>query len=133
MTDSFGAPGDLLVVEDNPGDSRLIEEGFRESNVEVTLHVVPRGERALDFVNQRGEYADAPEPDLILLDWNLPRMDGKALLDELREASADVPVAIMTGSQATEEAIREAAPNAAAYITKPREPTAYVDLVRSLF
>lgn len=133
MTGSSGHPEDLLVVEDNPGDSRLIEEGFREADVDVTLHVVSKAEEALDFAHQRGEYEDATEPDLILLDWNLPTMDGKDLLDELRDAFGDVPVAIMTGSQATEEAIREVAPDAAAYLTKPSEPTAYVDLVRSIF
>jgi len=133
MTGPSGHPDDLLVVEDNPGDSRLIEEGFREADVDVDLHVVSRAEEALDFVHQRGEYGDVTQPDVILLDWNLPAMDGEDLFDELREACGDVPVAIMTGSQATKEALREAAPGAAAYLTKPSKPTAYVDLIRSIF
>jgi CheY-like chemotaxis protein len=133
MTTPSGRPEHLLVVEDNPGDSRLIEEGFREAGSEATLHVVPTGEEALDFVHRRGEYETAPEPDLILLDWNLPATDGEGLLAEIQAAFDDVPVAIMTGSQATEEAIRAVAPDAAAYLTKPTEPTAYVDLVRSIF
>ncbi|MCU4799045.1 Response regulator receiver domain-containing protein [Halomicrobium zhouii] len=133
MTTQSGRPENLLVVEDNPGDSRLIEEGFREANSEATLHVVSTGEEALDFVHLRGEYEAAPEPDLILLDWNLPAMDGERLLSELQAAYEDVPVAIMTGSQATEAAIRSVAPDADAYLTKPTEPTAYVDLVRSIY
>lgn len=124
--------GDLLVVEDNPGDRRLIEEAFAVSPMETTVHPVSTGEEALDFVNQRGEYEEAPRPDVVLLDWSLPKMDGEEVLRELKTNFPTIPVVIMTGSNPLKEAVKSMTSQADAYLTKPTDLNAYTEILRSL-
>lgn len=91
---------EILLVEDNPGDVRLVEETLRDGNVTNTLHAVPDGEAALEFINRDGEYEGAPRPDLVLLDLNLPRVDGEDVLHEIKHHPKleAVPVVILTGA-----------------------------------
>ena len=123
---------DLLVVEDNPGDRRLIEEAFGKSQFETTLHAVSTGEKALDFVNKRGAYEDAPDPDAVLLDWSLPQMSGEEVLRELKRDFPDIQVVVMTGSQPRDETVESMTSLAETYLTKPTEPDEYLEVVRSL-
>jgi len=127
-----GTLENLLVVEDNPGDRRLIEEAFSNSALDTTLHTVTTGESALDFLHRRGEYQDAPTPDVVLLDWSLPKMNGEAVLRELTAEFPDIPVVVMTGSQPQKEAIESMTSDADVYLTKPTEPNVYLEILRSL-
>jgi CheY-like chemotaxis protein len=100
---------DILLVEDNPGDIRLTREAFRESQIANELHVVTDGVEALDFLHKDGEYTDAPRPDIILLDLNLPRKNGNEFLKELHEDSPDlawIPVIILTSSKTAEDIVQ---------------------------
>lgn len=124
---------DILLVEDNPGDIRLTEEAFRESRIANTLYVVTDGVEALDFLHQRGEYADAPRPDIILLDLNLPRKNGDEVLEDLHEKSpslARIPVIILTSSQAEEDIARSYELQANAYMTKPVDPAEFIETIQ---
>ncbi|MCU4744428.1 response regulator [Natronoglomus mannanivorans] len=133
-TDAGGdGPDTVLIVEDNPGDLRLIEEAFRAARLETTLHAVSTGEAALDFVYRRGEYVDAPEPDVILLDWNLPKMDGEDVLCELEDGLAQIPVVVMTGAHAKETIAESETDRIDTYLTKPSDPTEYVDAIHSVY
>lgn len=133
MTDTASPPDELLLVEDNPGDVRLIEEAFDEAELDTTLHVAARGEEAVEFVHRRGEFGDAPEPDMFLLDWNLPQMDSETLLGELESAYPHAPAVVLTGSEAERDAIGSTAPAADAFVTKPTEPATYPSIVRSAY
>lgn len=115
---------DLLIVDDNPADVRYTEEMLKEAGVKSDRHVVGDGVEALRFLRRRGEYADAPRPDLVLLDWYLPRKDGREVLAELRadERLAGVPVVVMTGSRLEVESLRTESGGADAYTVKPIEP-----------
>ena len=126
-------PADILLVEDNPGDVRLTQEAFKEGQICNNLHVVTDGIKALDFLYKRGEYADAPKPDIILLDLNLPRKNGDEVLEEIR---ADpelkyLPVIILTSSSAEEDVIRSYKLQANAFLTKPVDPAEFIEVVRS--
>lgn len=90
---------DILLVEDNPGDARLVEEMAAESALDPTIHTVTDGADAVDFLHQRGAYADAPRPDAILLDLHLPRMDGEDVLAELTDDLEEIPTIVLSGSQ----------------------------------
>lgn len=129
-----GRPADLLLVEDNPGDVRLVEEAFADASLTNTLHVVGDGEAALDFVHRRGEHADAPRPDLVLLDWGLPKVGGEEVLTEIKDDAdlANIPVVVLSGSEAQEDVVRSYSEQANAYITKPVEPDTFIETVRSL-
>lgn len=111
----------LLIVDDNPADVRYTEEMLKEAGVECDRHVVGDGVKALQFLRQRGEYADAPRPDLVLLDWYLPRKDGQEVLAELRadDRLAGVPVVVVTGSRLEAEALRVESEAADACAVKP--------------
>lgn len=125
---------DILLVEDNPGDARLLKEGFHDASISNTLHVVTDGDEALDFLYQRAEYANAPRPDLVLLDWNLPRTSGEEVLEEMNaDPSLDqIPVIVLTGSDAQEDIITSYSNQANAYVTKPVDTDEFIDTVRSL-
>lgn len=133
MTTGTGQPDDLLLVEDTVGDLRLIKEAFSEAQLETTIHAVSTGEQALDFMYQRDEYATAPEPDVILLDWNLPTTDGGAVLSELKADFSQIPVVVMTGTRAKEATTGSNTAPADAYLTKPSDPNKYVEAIRSVY
>lgn len=124
----------ILLVEDNPGDARLVEEVCDEIGISGQLHIVSNGTDALDFVMQRGDYTGAPRPDLIVLDWHLPRMDGKELLQKLTDESAHghIPVLVTSGS-ISEREIREIyGEKANALIEKPSGPGELKEIVRTI-
>lgn len=116
-------PYTILVVEDNPADARLVTEACSAA-LAVGVHTVRTGTEALDFVNQRGEYTDAPRPDLVLLDWHLPGKGGKEVLAALNgdPNHDDIPVIVVTGSQSEAEIRTAYKPNANACITKDAAP-----------
>lgn len=128
-----GAPVDILLVEDNPGDVRLTREAFKEARISNELHVARDGEAALDFLHQRGEFEDAPRPRLILLDLNLPKRDGDEVLAEIKadESLRSIPVTVLTSSAAEEDIARSYNLHTNAYLTKPIDPDEFVDVVRS--
>ena len=135
MTDGArpGDPADILLVEDNPGDVRLTREAFEEGRIDNTLHVVKDGVDALDFLYQRGDHADAPRPDIVLLDLNLPRKNGDEVLEAVRAdpSLSDLPVIVLTSSGAEEDVVRSYELQANAYLTKPVDPAAFIDAVQS--
>lgn len=128
-----GKPVDILLVEDNPGDVRLTKEAFKEAQISNTFHVVTDGVEALDFLYKRGSYTDAPDPDIILLDLNLPRKDGDEILDELTDdpALARIPVIILSSSQTEEDIARSYNLRANAYLTKPVDPEEFIETIRA--
>lgn len=132
-THSDGAPIDILLVEDNPGDVRLTREAFQEGQINNDLHVVRDGQAALDYLYRRGEYAEADPPDLVLLDLNLPKVNGMEVLEEIKsdELLRRIPVVILTGSEAQEDVVQGYELHSAAYLTKPVDPDEFIDLVRS--
>ena len=133
MTDSDGEAVDILLVEDNPGDVRLTREAFGELDLDGRLHVVNDGEAALDFVHRRDEHADAPRPDLVLLDLNLPKVDGLEVLEEIKSDPElrRIPVVVLTGSKAEEDIVESYDRHTNAYLTKPIDPEEFVALVQS--
>ena len=135
MSDQQGVKeADILLVEDNPGDIRLTKEAFKDGNFTNTLHVVEDGVEALDFCFQRGDYADAHRPDIILLDLNLPRKNGDEVLQEIRKEPdlRSIPVIILTSSEAHKDVVQSYEFCANAYITKPVDPTEFVEIAQSL-
>jgi CheY-like chemotaxis protein len=125
---------DVLLVEDDPGDVLMTREAFEDNKVANRLSVVSDGVSALEFLRKEGQYAQAPTPDLILLDLNLPRMDGREVLqalkndDELRR----IPVVVLTTSEAEEDVLRSYSLHANAYVTKPVDFDRFIDVVRQI-
>jgi CheY-like chemotaxis protein len=125
-------PAQILLVEDNPGDVRLTQEAFRESQIANSLHVVTDGVEALDFLYQRGDHADVPRPDIVLLDLNLPRKNGDEVLEEIQDDDIScIPVIVLTSSQAEEDVVRSYQLKANAYLTKPVDPEEFIEVVRT--
>jgi CheY-like chemotaxis protein len=123
---------DVLLVEDDPGDVVLIKEAFEFNKVRNALHTVADGVEALDFLYRRGAHADAPRPDLVLLDLNLPRKDGREVLGEVK-ADPDlrtIPVVVLTTSEAEEDIFRSYDLHANAYVTKPVDFDRFIEVVR---
>jgi CheY-like chemotaxis protein len=125
---------DVLLVEDDEGDVLMTREAFEHYKIRNTLHVASDGEQALQFVRRTGEYVDAPRPGLIMLDLNLPRRDGLAVLAELK---ADpelrvIPVVILTTSQAEEDIVRSYSLHANAYVTKPVDFERFIEVIRQI-
>jgi CheY-like chemotaxis protein len=134
MTDSAATPIDILLVEDDPGDVLMTEEAFEHHKIRNSLHVAPDGVAALQFLRREGEYADAPRPGLILLDLNLPRMDGREVLAEIKADPAlrAIPVVVLTTSEAEEDIVRSYNLHANAYVTKPVDFERFIDVVRQI-
>ena len=134
MREAGAEPADVLLVEDNPGDVRLTEEAFREGDVPVELHVVGDGNEALAFLRREGDHADAPRPNLVLLDLNLPRMNGDEVLETLDgdPEFSGIPVVVLTSSDAETDVTRSYELNANAYVTKPVDPAEFIEMVRTL-
>lgn len=130
----FGSPVDVLLVEDNPGDVRLIRDAFTRGQVDTALHVVRDGKAALDYLYQRGEHAKAIRPDLVLMDLNVPKVNGFDVLADIRDDDAlrMIPVVILTGSSAEGDITRGYKLHANAYVTKPFDPAAFDGVVRTL-
>lgn len=129
-----GRSKNLLLVEDNAGDIRLTQEALREGNIPVNLSVATDGVEAVEFLHRTGKYKDAPRPDLILLDLNLPRKNGGEVLSEIKNDPdlKTIPVLIMTTSQAQQDVTRAYSLNANCYITKPIDLEEFMDLVHSI-
>jgi len=125
---------DVLLVEDDPGDILMTREAFQHHKIQNKLHVVTDGEQALQFLRRAGEYADAPRPDLILLDLNLPRRSGHEVLAELKEDPQlrVIPVVILTTSQAEEDILRSYSLHANAYVSKPVDFERFMDVIRQI-
>jgi CheY-like chemotaxis protein len=124
----------VLLVEDDPGDVMLVREAFEDNKVLNRLHVVSDGVDALRFVRREGEFAGAPRPDLILLDLNLPRMDGREVLAALKsdEALLHIPVVVLTTSGLDEDVLRSYKLHANAYVTKPVDFDRFIEVVRRI-
>ncbi|GED10195.1 response regulator [Cellulosimicrobium cellulans] len=127
-------PIDVLLVEDDPGDVLMTREAFEDHKVTNRLSVVADGVSALRFLRKEGEHEGAPTPDLILLDLNLPRMDGREVLAELKadEALRKIPVVVLTTSEAEEDVVRSYSLHANAYVTKPVDFDRFIDVVRQI-
>src|SRR5262244_4428009 len=125
---------DVLLVEDDPGDVLMTREAFEHHKLRNVLHVVTDGEQALQFLRRAGDYADAPRPGLILLDLNLPRVDGLEVLAELKSDPVlkVIPVVILTTSQAHEDILRSYALHANAYVSKPVDFERFMDVIRQI-
>ncbi|MFI6391222.1 response regulator [Nonomuraea sp. NPDC050547] len=127
-------PIEVLLVEDDQGDILLTREAFELNKVKNRLHVVNDGEQALAFLRREEGYADAPRPDLVLLDLNLPRMDGMEVLQEVKADATlrSIPVVILTTSEAEEDIIRSYQLHANAYVTKPVDFDQFIRVVRQI-
>lgn len=132
--DEAGVMIHVLLVEDDPGDVLITREAFAENKVRNHLSVVNDGVKALQFLRREADYADAPRPDLILLDLNLPRMDGHEVLANIK-SDADlqrIPVVILTTSDAEEDVLRSYDLHANAYVTKPVDFERFLGVVRQI-
>jgi CheY-like chemotaxis protein len=125
---------DVLLVEDDPGDVLLIEEAFADNKLRNRLHVASDGVEALQFLRREGQHAAAPQPDLVLLDLNLPRKDGREVLAEVKgdEALRHIPVVVLTTSKAEEDVLRSYKLHANAYVTKPVDFERFIEVVRQI-
>ena len=135
MTQSLpGRQIEVLLVEDDPGDVLMTKEAFEDYKIQNTLHVVNDGVEAMDFLRRQGEYADAPRPDLVLLDLNLPRMDGREVLQAIKSDPelASIPVVVLTTSEAEEDVLRSYSLHANAYVTKPVDFERFIQVVRQI-
>jgi CheY-like chemotaxis protein len=125
---------EILLVEDNPGDADLARETLTTSKIKNNLHVVSDGEKAMAFLKKQGEYAAAPRPDIILLDLNLPRKDGREVLAEIKQDDdlKRIPVVILTSSSAEEDILKSYNLHANCYITKPLDFAQFTKVVHSI-
>ena len=127
-------PIQVLLVEDSPGDVRLTQEAFREANVSIHLHVASDGVEAMEFLRKEKSHVDAPRPDLILLDLNLPRMDGREVLAHIKadDNLKTIPTVILTTSNAEADIVKSYQLQANCYLSKPVELEAFESLVKSI-
>jgi CheY-like chemotaxis protein len=127
-------PIDVLLVEDDRGDTLMIKEAFADNKVRNRLNCVADGVEALAFLRREGEYADAPRPDLVLLDLNLPRKDGREVLQEIKSDPElrTIPVVVLTTSEAEEDILRSYELHANAYVTKPVDFDRFIEVVRQI-
>lgn len=127
-------PVDILLVEDDEGDAFLTENALRKGSTPFELHVVTTGEDALDFLYQRGDHAEAPRPDLILLDLHLPGIHGKEVLNEVKQHASfrRIPVVVLTSSRAESDILRSYNLHANSYMVKPGDPSIFERLAGNL-
>nr|WP_194736601.1 response regulator [Actinomadura sp. RB99] len=123
-----------MLVEDDPGDELMTREAFEHNKVGNALHVVRDGAEALDYLYRRGDHAAAPRPDLILLDLNLPKRDGREVLEEIKSHPdlAAIPVVVLTTSSAEEDILRSYRLHANAYVTKPVDFDQFINAIRQI-
>jgi CheY-like chemotaxis protein len=127
-------PIEVLLVEDDPGDELMTREAFEDNQLSNHLHVARDGEEALDFLYRRGEHADAPKVDLVLLDLNLPKYDGREVLEKIRSDPelTHMPVVILTTSSSHEDILRSYKLHANAFVTKPVDVNQFIAAVRQI-
>jgi two-component system, chemotaxis family, response regulator Rcp1 len=127
-------PMSVLLVEDSPGDVRLTQEAFRDANRSIDMHVANDGVEAMAFLRREGAYVDAPRPDLILLDLNLPKMDGREVLAHIKQDDSlkSIPTVILTTSEAEADIVKSYELRANAYLSKPVQLSAFETLVASI-
>jgi two-component system response regulator len=125
---------EILLVEDNVGDARLVQEAIKESKLYNNLHHVIDGEQALDFLYQRNGFEDRPRPDLMLLDLNMPKLDGRQVLAKVKQDDMlrQIPVVVLTTSSSDEDIIRSYDLHANCYITKPVDFEQFIKVVQSI-
>jgi CheY-like chemotaxis protein len=125
---------EVLLVEDDAGDELMTREAFEENKIGNRLHVARDGEEALDFLYRRGEHADAPTVDLILLDLNLPKYDGRQVLEQIRSDPdlTHIPVVVLTTSSSEEDVLRSYKLHANAFVTKPVDVNQFIAAVRQI-
>jgi chemotaxis family two-component system response regulator Rcp1 len=131
---STARPVEILLVEDNPGDVELTRLALRDGKVRNVLHVVTDGEEAMQFLRRTGTHSDAPRPDLVLLDLNLPKKDGHEVLAEIKEDAdlCNIPVIVLTTSEAEKDVLSAYEQRANAYIIKPVDLDQFFQVVRSI-
>jgi chemotaxis family two-component system response regulator Rcp1 len=129
-----GTSFEVLLVEDSIGDIRLTREALKDAKVHVHLNVASDGVEAMAFLRREGQYSDAPRPDLILLDLNLPKKDGREVLNDIKESPElkSIPVVILTTSAADEDVLRSYESHANCYITKPVDLEGFLKVVQSI-
>jgi chemotaxis family two-component system response regulator Rcp1 len=134
MTSIPAVPIEILLVEDNPGDVRLTREALKDAKVRNSLHVAIDGVEALAFLRKQGKYATVPRPDLILLDLNLPKKNGREVLEEIKQDNAlsHIPIVILTTSQAELDIVESYRLHANAYVTKPVDLEQFLKVVGSI-
>jgi two-component system, chemotaxis family, response regulator Rcp1 len=127
-------PVEILLVEDNPGDERLTREALKEGKVYSTLHWVKDGVEAMQFLRRQGKYAAVPRPDIILLDLNLPKKDGREVLQDIKNDGdlKRIPVVVLTTSKAEEDVLRTYDLHANCYVTKPVDLEKFIVVVKSI-
>ena len=125
---------EILLVEDSPGDVRLTREALKDAKMHINLHVASDGIEAMAFLNREGQYADVRRPDLILLDLNLPRKDGRQVLEEIKENPAlmTIPIVILTTSASEEDILRSYRLHANCYISKPVDLDGFLKVIKSI-
>ena len=134
MIRSFFEPIEILLVEDSPSDIRLTQEALKETKLGTTLNIVEDGDEALDYLYQRGDFAHVRWPDLVLLDLNLPSLDGREVLARMKQDDdlKHIPVIVLTTSYAEEDITRSYALHANCYVTKPLDLDQFINVVRAI-
>jgi two-component system, chemotaxis family, response regulator Rcp1 len=127
-------PVEILLVEDNPGDERLTREALKEGKVYSNLHWVKDGVEAMEFLRRQGRYSSVPRPDIILLDLNLPKKDGREVLQDIKNDPElkRIPVVVLTTSKAEEDVLRTYNLHANCYVTKPVDLEKFIVVVKSI-
>ena len=127
-------PIEVLLVEDDPGDVMMTREAFQDYKLHNQLHVVSDGAEAMAFLRHEGEYAGRPRPDLVLLDLNLPRMDGRQVLEAIKSDPelASIPVVVLTTSENEDDVLHSYSLHANAYVTKPVDFQRFIEVIRQI-
>ena len=130
----IGKPVEILLIEDNAGDVGLIEEVFEEAKIKNNIHVAEDGEEAVLYLRGKGKFSGSPRPDIIILDLNLPKKDGREVLREIKEDKYlhNIPVIVLTTSNAEKDILRAYELHANAYVTKPLDFDQFINVVGSI-